>query len=528
MNRGIFSKIIIIKMNISKQAFFNLTHRHLGLILFLIMCTIALFSFDEYGMSWDEKAQRFTGLVNYNYIVSGNQFLHEWPDRDYGIAFELPLIVIEKLFNLTDTRDIYLSRHLVTHLFFLLSAFFCFKLVDLLYKNKLLATIGFLLIVLHPRIYAHSFFNSKDIPFMSMFIICFYYNAIAFRKKTVLHFILLGMSTGLLVNLRIMGVLFPCCIILFLIIDTVNEKKYNYNLKFGIIFLVSTLIILYATWPFLWTNPIKNFILSFTNMSKFRWDGEMLFNGDMIRAVEIGWNYIPIWFSITTPILYIITALLSTVLLLFQFFKTPSTFLSNSDERNNLIFLIFFFIPVIIIILLRSTLYDGWRHMYFIYPSFVLIIIYGLNFLVKNNKKVFVIIGSFFTFSVVGIFMIKNFPLQHVYFNHFLAFNPAEHIRNNFELDYWGTSYKQSLEYILNNDNSSSIYINVENFGGKNNINILPLNERTRINFVQFEEATYFITNYRWHPKEYEKIKEFEYHSFKVANNTVNKIFKLN
>lgn len=123
--------------------------------------------------------------------------------------------------------------------------------------------------------------------------------------------------------------------------------------------------------------------------------------------------------------------------------------------------------------------------------------------------------------------MIKNFPVQHVYFNHFMAFNPPEHIRKTFELDYWGTSYKQTLDYILKNDNSPSIDVNVANSAGKININILPAHERIRINFVPIEQATYFITNFRWHPQDYKDIEEFEYYSIKVANNTINRIYKL-
>ena len=135
--------------------------------------------------------------------------------------------------------------------------------------------------------------------------------------------------------------------------------------------------------------------------------------------------------------------------------------------------------------------------------------------------------GSLLTFSAISIFMINNFPVQHVYFNYILSKSEPEHIRQTFELDYWGTSYKQSLEYILKNDKSQLIDINVANSAGKININILPIDERARINFVPFELATYFITNYRWHPQDYEDIEEFGYYSIKVANNTINKIYKL-
>ncbi|MBL4734504.1 MAG: glycosyltransferase family 39 protein [Flavobacteriales bacterium] len=244
-------------MQKGRSTYLIFSQRHLGVILLFTMCVIALFSFDEYGIGWDELRQRETGMINWRYIFSDDPGLLTYQDRDYGVAFELPLVMIEKTFNLTDTRDVYLMRHLVTHLFFLLGAFFCFKLVDFLYQNKLLATVAFLLIVLHPRLYAHSFFNSKDIPFMSMFVICLYFNAIAFRKKTVNHFIVLGISIGLLINLRIMGALLPCCIFLFLIVDAAKEKEYMHHLKLGLILLGTSAVVLYTTWPFYGPPPLN-------------------------------------------------------------------------------------------------------------------------------------------------------------------------------------------------------------------------------------------------------------------------------
>ena len=49
--------------------------------------------------------------------------------------------------------------------------------------------------------------------------------------------------------------------------------------------------------------------------------------------------------------------------------------------------------------------------------------------------------------------MIKDHPHQNVYFN-FLA---GKNIQTKFELDYWGLSNKQALEYILKNDSKNII-----------------------------------------------------------------------
>ncbi|MGB1040748.1 MAG: glycosyltransferase family 39 protein [Flavobacteriales bacterium] len=512
-----------------KGVHFSFIHRHIGPILFFIAFLIALLSFDEYGLGWDEPQQRGTGKVCYDYVFSEDSNLLRWSDRDYGVAFELPLIILEKTFNLTDSRTIYLMRHLVTHLFFLLGCYFLFRLIDYLYNNKLLSTVGFLLLVLHPRLYSHSFFNTKDIPFMTMFIISIYYSVKALDKKNVLSFIKSGICIGLLINLRIMGIILPVFLILLLLVEVLKKQNKRLQLKLALTLLVSSCLVLYISWPYLWADPINRFIISFENMSKFRWKDTLLFNGEMIKATEIDWTYIPTWFSITTPIIFLLLGVFGSLILIFQFFKSPLTIFNNSIKSHNLLFLALCISPLIAVSVLHSVLYDGWRQLYFIYPFFVLLIIYGLSFLAKRNKKSHLVVLCFLCFSFVSTstFMVRNFPLQNVYFNNFFSFVPPEYIRKNFELDYWGVSYKQSLEYILKVDTNASVNINVANSAGFLNISILKPADRNRINIVPIEEATYFITNYRWHPQDYIEYETFKFHSFVVKNNTISQIFKL-
>lgn len=511
---------------LNTQHFFNLVKKNLGLLLCISMCIIALISFDEYGISWDEEAQRKTGIVNYEYIFSNSQELLTWFDRDYGVAFELPLIILEKVLNLTDSRDIFFMRHLVTHLFFLVGCFFFFLLIDFLYKNKLLATIGFFLIILHPRIYGHSFFNTKDIPFLTMFMISMYFTVIAFKKRTILSFILLGICVGLLVNIRIMGIMMFATILTLLIIDGIVKKEVIRHSKLLVVFIISSIFILYATWPFLWTDPINNFILVFKNMSQFRWDSILLFKGEFLKGTEIDWSYIPVWVSITTPIGYLLLGLLGSVLLLFHFLKTPVSIISDDIVRHNLIFLFYAFAPVIAVIILHSVLYDGWRQLFFIYPPFALLVIYWINYF-KNKIKWLNIMLLVLFFIITSFFMINNHPFQHVYFNQFATFSHPEYIRKHFELDYWGTSYKQSLEYILKIDKSPTIDIHVENYPGIFNKYILPIAERNRINIVPEQEATYFITNYRWHPQDYDFPESQKVFSITVQKNTITQVYKI-
>src|SRR5690606_23440144 len=243
--------------------------KYLGVILFGIALIIGVLTYDSYGVGWDDQKQRETGIVNYDYIFHQDDSLLTYVDRDYGPVFEILLIVGEEKLGLTDTHDIYLFRHLATHILFLIGALFCFFLVDLLYKNKALAALAFLMIILHPRLYAHSFINTKDIPFLAMFFVSFYFLALALRRKQFFYFVLLGISVGLTINLRIMGIMILLIAPAFLILDIIIEKKWKRNGIHLLTFLGTSLFTLYSTWPFLWSAPINNLLEVFDNMSKF-------------------------------------------------------------------------------------------------------------------------------------------------------------------------------------------------------------------------------------------------------------------
>jgi hypothetical protein len=99
-----------------------------------------------------------------------------------------------------------------------------------------------------------------------------------------------------------------------------------------------------------------------------------------------------------------------------------------------------------------------------------------------------------------GTFMVRNHPNQNVYFN-FIA---GRETTRNFEADYWGLSYRQGLEYILEHDKRDSIPVFAINYPGRANLEILPPAERNRIVFTEPEGADYWLSNYRF-PGEHDR-----------------------
>ena len=184
-------------------------HWALALVCAFFALAVAL-TLDDHGVWTDEPYQRAIGNAALDYLAGDGERAFEQlrhpTNRYYGVAFEAPLALLERIPGLDDGWNLYLVRHLLTHLFFLAGGVFCYLLVLRMFGSRALALLALALFLLHPRIYAHSFFNSKDIPFLATFMIALWLAHRAFRRDTLGAFLLCGVGVGLLVNLRIMGV----------------------------------------------------------------------------------------------------------------------------------------------------------------------------------------------------------------------------------------------------------------------------------------------------------------------------------
>ena len=84
-----------------------------------------------------------------------------------------------------------------------------------------------LLFLLHPRLYAHAFFNSKDVPFLAMFMIALCLVHRAFEKDTVRAFAVLGAAAAVLMNLRIMGVMLFAAVLGMRALDLLHAAQWS-------------------------------------------------------------------------------------------------------------------------------------------------------------------------------------------------------------------------------------------------------------------------------------------------------------
>ncbi len=193
----------------------------LALMVGVLFAGVGVAVLDDYGVGADEFAERETARANLAYITGAAPEVatHKSHDRYYGMAFQLPLLLLGQALGLDDFRHILLLHHLLTHLVFVAGGLCCGGLVFRLYGRRWLALGALLLFLLHPRLYAHSFFNPKDIPFLVLVMVALALTHWACRKDTLSAFALCGLSVGLAINLRIFGLMLVPAVLVLRAVD---------------------------------------------------------------------------------------------------------------------------------------------------------------------------------------------------------------------------------------------------------------------------------------------------------------------
>ena len=520
--------------------------------VFLLILIIGISIHKDYGVSSDEPNSRLKGIISANYI--GQTFFPEILEnykkkfslktekiynisdlknsgkiKYYGVVFELPAFVLERLFQIDKKSNQYEFKHLLTHLLFVLSLIYFYKLILFRFNNVFLAVSGVLMLYLSPRIFANSFFNNKDIVFMSLFIISIYYFFKFFKKQINKNIIICSVFFALALGVRINALIIPVTGLFIYLIYELKSQKGNSSILFKNIslFFVLTIFFTIIFWPYLWSNPFSNFIEAFKIMSSYPLEIESLFEGRYILSTEVPFYYLFKWILISTPIYYICFFLIGTI----YFIKI---FLSNELKEKDLFLDCYIFLLIVItffsIIILKSTLYNGWRQIYFTYPLIIYFSIYGIKFffdyLYNQRKYLYFLLLILFINSSYIIFSMH--PHQNIYFNVFAGKN----FDKKYEMDYWGLSYKQNLEFLIKYQPKGKIEIfNLSSNKLNYHYLIIPHEERKRIEIKKdIKDARYLIDNfyYNGNPKFELNFKSYEIiNEIKINDVSINTLYKL-
>ena len=526
--------------------------RNIIIFFFSLIFVVGIICADDYGVSSDEYETRIQGFVNLDYI--GQKISPEVTDKfkknknlpylqdesyslkTYGVLYDTFVSLFEVIFKIEDKRNQFIFKHYFNFLIFFLCLICFYKLCNIRFNDWKYSLFGVLLLILSPRIFANSFYNNKDIIFLCYLLFSVFFGIKFFKKINLKNALLFALSNSLAIaGVRFYGLISPIIIYPLLIFYTfITKETIKKKLILILTSFVLTIIFTIIFWPYLWENTLANFINIFKFLNNLDFGIYSLFYGKIIEAKNMPWYYSILWIVITTPLFYIILSLYG----IFNFFiklllETKKNFNTQNFYLDS-IFVLILTIPIVGSIIFKSSSYNGWRHLYFIYPYLIIFSLLGYKKIIEkiSNSKIFTLVFNVSTISIILFYlfwMAYNHPHQYAYFN-ILA---GKDIHKKFDIDYWGLSYKENLNYISQNDSREKIYIKNNS---ENNLFyfLFSLEHEKRKKFIyNFENRApdYIITNY-YLEKRYKKFDDnylenyYIYRTIMVNGSPINTVFK--
>ena len=248
--------------------------------------------------------------------------------------------------------------------------------------------------------------------------------------------IVAGIFLGLTCSIRTLGPAAGGLISLYFI---ARYKKDSFPLLVAYWFISA--LVTYITWPALWDNPLESFLGSLLVASDFPWDGKVLFGGVTYSIGTHPRIYLPVLLSLQFTATALFTIAFGFVLTITKTIK------SELDKMKVAILFLWFFVPVALVVIFEPNIYDNFRHFLFITPPLFIFAAIGLQSAFNSIKRPTFQAILILLLILPNIFsLIKLHPYQYVYYN--LLTNGVGGAFRLYEMDYWGTSYREATEYI--------------------------------------------------------------------------------
>jgi hypothetical protein len=297
-----------------------------------------------------------------------------------------------------------------------------------------------LLLISQPILWGHAFINPKDLAFLAFFTATIHAGLIMVEyspgSRGFLAIVaLVGVLLGITSSLRVTG---PVAGLMVLAYGAYRNRWKIVGPAAACIIIAAA--ITYLSWPYLWGAPLSHYLQSSITMTDFPGGGRVLFNGALYAANELPRLYSPTLIAIQLTEPALILGVFGIALAAIQF--------ARAGMRGPLpLILVWFVIPMLIVVGLDSTLYDNGRQLYFLLPPLFLGAGLTLDRVLARLQPLALKAAVTIIISLPGIVAaIGLHPYEYVYYNSLVGWTAGAYRR--FEMDYWGTSSKEMMEYV--------------------------------------------------------------------------------
>jgi len=496
------------------------TYQWATVVLLIVVLGFILFTYQDFGITWDEYVQHQYGQYIVDYYTSWTQDKSALSYKNlylYGGFFDSIAVVLTKIVP----GDTYATRHLFNAIVGFIGLIGTLKLANLLAGPRA-AFLAVLLLAVEPFYLGNMFNNPKDIPFASAYVWSLYYMLSAFRyfpsipKKLAFK---LGIAIGVALSIRIGGVLlygyfflavliyvFWPGIIAFRPINQERPAHWRWRLFKSLFFmLVISQAIMLFFWPWAQQAPLSRPFQALSAMSQFAWQGSVLFQGQHISAQNLPGTYLIQHFIIKLSETVNLSIIAGAIMLLWLIVKRR--FSPNARTTCLFVFVIIASVfPILYASISNATLYDTIRHFLFIIPLICVLSAVVIDKLITSSKSTRM--RSAYFFFPIALLLVtpqlyavsKLHPYEYVYYNNFVG--GLKGAFGRYETDYWASSYKEAvavlIAYLKQSDGNKfakrqyKIHVCTPVFPAKY---YFPDNFRLE---KRIENADYYISTTRW------------------------------
>ena len=213
-------------------------------------------------------------------------------------------------------------------------------------------------------------------------------------------------------------------------------------IPFLVEYLVTGAVITYAFWPYLWQNPLGNYLSSLSEAADFPTKVNVIFAGKLYPPGTQPVYFLPAVFTLQFTETAMVLILAGILLAVYYLIK-------KANLRMDMLLLGAWFIaPVAAAILLHSNIYTNFRQFLFVVPPLFIFASLALQAIwTRLKRQAFLFIPLVILILLPGLYWNwQLFPDQYMYYNSLVG--GVAGASQKYEADYFLVTNKESIEYI--------------------------------------------------------------------------------
>jgi hypothetical protein len=417
-------------------------------VLWIVAC-VAMLTFRDYGLGWDDYTHSQYGSLLLSFYGSGLKDTRALSFVNlyyYGGGFDMAAALLAKILPF----DLFETRRLAGAIVGIVGLFATWRTARHI-GGPFAGLMALALLATCPLYYGHMFINPKDAPFaaaMAVFLLGVVRMLEQYPEPSRATLLIVGAGFGAAIGSRILagfGVIEAVAALAFVFALEARENVRSAAKRLArlMLALVPAALLAYALmallWPWSVENPLNPFkaLIYFSHFFETPW--RELFQGTLLQPTEMPRRYVLVLLGAQLPLLFIALGLIGLCSALLATVQN-----GIPGRAIALALALAVILPVAITVITRPAMYNGIRHFIFVLPPLAVAGGLAATRIAEWSERLrapllaLIVAGS----ALPALGMAKLHPYEYAYFNE--AAGGVSGAQSRYMLDYWGLAFKQA------------------------------------------------------------------------------------